>query len=190
MLFLSTTYIPSDNSALDRCISEIAKGSAEALDELYYLTKTAVFGYTLSLLKNFHDAEDVTQDVFVAVYVNAPAYASESKPMAWMLTIARNLCYKKLNAGKRSDYLDSDEAERFFAEHALSVSEIAENRFFIEECLNHLSKTERDVLVLHAVAGMKFREVAAFADIPLSSALSLYHRAVKKIKTKYGSVVL
>ena len=109
MLFLSTTYIPSDNSALDRCISEIAKGSAEALDELYYLTKTAVFGYTLSLLKNFHDAEDVTQDVFVAVYVNAPAYASESKPMAWMLTIARNLCYKKLNAGKRSDYLDSDE---------------------------------------------------------------------------------
>ena len=110
--------------------------------------------------------------------------------MAWMLTIARNLCYKKLNAGKRSDYLDSDEAERFFAEHALSASEIAENRFFIEECLNHLSKTERDVLVLHAVAGMKFREVAAFADIPLSSALSLYHRAVKKIKTKYGSVVL
>lgn len=190
MIFLSIADTPSDASELDRCLSEIAQGSAQALDELYKKTKTAVFAYSLSLLKNFHDAEDVAQDVFVTVYINAPAYSSAGKPMAWILTIARNLCYKKLGAGKRTDYLDGDEAERFFAEHALSASEIAENRFFIEECLNHLSKTERDVLVLHAVAGMKFREVAAFADIPLSSALSLYHRAVKKIKTRYGSVVL
>lgn len=109
--------------------------------------------------------------------------------MAWILTIARNLCYKKLGAGKRTDYLDGDEAERFFAEHAVSAETIAENKFFIEECLNNLSKTERDILVLHAVAGMKFREVAAFTEASLSSVLSVYHRTIKKIKNKYGSIV-
>ena len=190
MIFLSTMEVPSDASALDSCLSEIARGSAQALDELYYKTKTAVFGYSLSLLKNFHDAEDVTQDVFVTIYVNAPAYESAGKPLAWILTIARNLCYKKLNACKRTDYLDSDEAERFFAEHAMSASTIAENKFFIEECLNNLSGKERDILVLHAVAGMKFREVAAFTETSLSSVLSVYHRAIKKIKNIYGSVIL
>ena len=189
MIFLSIADKLSDASELDRCLSEIAQGSAQALDELYKKTKTAVFAYSLSLLKNFHDAEDVAQDVFVTVYINAPAYSSVGKPMAWILTIARNLCYKKLGAGKRTDYLDSDEAERFFAEHAVSAETIAENKFFIEECLNNLSKTERDILVLHAVAGMKFREVAAFTEASLSSVLSVYHRTIKKIKNKYGSIV-
>lgn len=190
MIFLSVTSEPPAKEQLDGYISEIAKGSAQALEELYDKTRTAVFGLSLSLLKNFHDAEDVTQEAFVSIYVNAPAYVSEGKPLAWILTITRNLCYKRYNAGKRLDYLDSEEAERFFTEHAMSAGEIAENRFFIEECLNGLSKEERDVLILHAVAGMKFREVANFQNMPLSSTLSKYHRAVKKIKSKYGSNVL
>lgn len=190
MIFLSAVSLPPENSVLDGCISEMAKGSAQALDALYERTRTAVFGLSLTLLKNFHDAEDVMQDAFVAVYVNAPAYVSEGKPLAWILTITRNLCYKKLGAAKRSEYLDGEEAERFFSEHAMSPGEIAENRFFIEECLNHLSAEERDVLILHAVAGMKFREAARFMEIPLSSALSKYHRAIKKIRSRYGSNVL
>lgn len=72
MIFLSIADTLSDASELDRCLSEIAQGSAQALDELYKKTKTAVFAYSLSLLKNFHDAEDVAQDVFVTVYINAP----------------------------------------------------------------------------------------------------------------------
>ena len=84
MIFLSIADTLSDASELDRCLSEIAQGSAQALDELYKKTKTAVFAYSLSLLKNFHDAEDVAQDVFVTVYINAPAYSSVGKPMAWI----------------------------------------------------------------------------------------------------------
>ena len=55
---------------------------------------------------------------------------------------------------------------------------------------SNLSAEERDVLILHAVAGMKFREAARFMEIPLSSALSKYHRAIKKIRSRYGSNVL
>ena len=190
MLFLSLATEPVDKNELDGYISEIAQGKPEGLDKLYGKTKSAVFGLSLSILKNFHDAEDVLHDCYISVYVNAPAYVSEKKPLAWILTIARNLCYKKLQTRKRTDYLDSEEAERFFTEHALPAGDVAEDRFFIEECVNNLGDEERDVLILHAVAGMKFREISAFLGVPLPTVLSRYNRTVKKLRIKYGSTEL
>lgn len=190
MIFLQTYRTAVNNEDLDECMKRLAQGDANGLDLIYGKTKSAVFGYALSILKNYHDAEDVLQDCYVSVYVNAPAYSSENKPLAWILTIARNLCYKKLKYKDRAEYLDDKKAESIFSERSLFSVNSAEDRFFITECLNSLGKEEREMVLLHAVAGMKFREIAEFCDIPLPTALSKYNRAVKKIQKKYGSTEL
>lgn len=87
--------------ALDEHLAGVALGQKESLSRLYLSTRDAVYGFALSLLKNPHDAEDVLQDAYLAVWNSAPGYRSQGKPMAWLLTIVRNLCMQKLRERQR-----------------------------------------------------------------------------------------
>jgi RNA polymerase sigma-70 factor (ECF subfamily) len=49
--------------------------------------------------------------------------------------------------------------------------------------MKHLSDQERQIVVLHAVSGLKHREIAAALNLPLPTVLSKYNRALKKLKT-------
>ena len=102
MLIFCTTVpaAPPGGSAqaLDRCIASAAQGGREGLAELYRLTHAAVYGFALSIVKNAQDAEDVLQDVYLQVWQSAGSYRSQGKPMAWLLTIARNLSLSRLRA--------------------------------------------------------------------------------------------
>lgn len=89
------------NGELEALIGGIAAGSREDLAELYRRTRAAVYGLALSYLKNGAEAEDVAQDTFVKVWAAAPSYRPQGKPMAWLLTIARNLAMGRLRSAAR-----------------------------------------------------------------------------------------
>ena len=82
-------------SDVDECLYAVAQDDVDALSRLYDLTGGAIYAYALSITKNAYDAEDVTHDVYVKAYENAHSYASQGKPMAWLMTIAKNLCYTR-----------------------------------------------------------------------------------------------
>ena len=58
-----------------------------------------------------------------------------------------------------------------------------DDRLLLEHCMTRLSDEERQIVVLHAVAGFKHREIADIMDIPLPTVLSKYHRALRKLRT-------
>lgn len=74
---------------IERQLAAIAAGDQSALAALYEQTKTAVYGLSLSLLKNPHDAEDVMQETYIRVFQAADSYTPNERPMPWLLTIAR-----------------------------------------------------------------------------------------------------
>ena len=57
-----------------------------------------------------------------------------------------------------------------------------EDRGVLRACLEQLSDQERQIVALHAVAGFKHREIAALLELPLSTVLSKYNRAIKRLK--------
>jgi len=164
---------------LDDCIAKIAEGDREALAVLYEATRVAVYAYAMSILKNSHDAEDVLQDCYLSVASAADSYVSRGKPMAWLLTIAKNRCVQLLREHQRQGDPLRDDWEDVLPQTA-SVSN--EDRLLLSYCMSELSEQERKVVVLHATAGFKHREIAAMLGIPLSTVLSKYHRAMKKLK--------
>ena len=93
------------NAELDGWIAAMASGDTGALEHIYHSTSSAVYAFALSLLKNSHDAEDVLHDCYVSIYGAAGTYRSGSKPMAWILTVARNLCLKRLRDRQRTPSL-------------------------------------------------------------------------------------
>ena len=68
-LLMTTEYAQAEERhELQRLLLRVAGGEREALAELYQRTRSAVYGLALSYLKNAHDAQDLTQDVYVDVY--------------------------------------------------------------------------------------------------------------------------
>lgn len=168
------------NGELEALISGIAAGSREDLAELYRRTRAAVYGLALSYLKNGAEAEDVAQDTFVKVWAAALSYRPQGKPMAWLLTIARNLALGRLRTAARIQDLSEAQWSAFSIE---SDSLTADDRTVLAAALGRLSDEERHIVVLHAVCGLKHREIAQFLGLALPTVLSKYHRSLKKLKT-------
>ena len=162
-------------------LAALAAGETDAMEPLYRIANPAVYAFALSILKSAQDAEDVAQDCFVRIFQAAPDYRPMGKPMAWILTIARNLCLQKLRQAKRSAAVPFEDWETFLG--AAPGDEA--DRLILDQFIRELDETERQLVVLHAVAGLKHREIAALLNLPLATALSRYHRALKKLRAKW-----
>lgn len=172
----------SQNSLLERYIKDIALGNKEALANLYEQTKSAIYGFSLSILRNTHEAEDVLQDVYIKVYENANIYQANGKPLAWMITITKNLALMKIR--KNKNHMDVDELKEILADNK-GINEI-ENQLLVNTVFSYITDEERNILILHSVSGLKHREIAKMLELPLATVLSKYNRAIKKIKRKMG----
>lgn len=179
---------------LDEYLNKIAVGDRGALAAIYQATSECVYGYALSILKDPHDAQDVMQDCYLSIYSSAHLYQSQGKPMAWILTIVRNLCLKNIRGKNRTVSIDEDEQTPDPRESSelndenqntdfQGGSELSiEDRMTLSSCMQLLGDEERQIVVLHAVSGLKHREIASLMGLPLSTVLSKYHRAIKKLK--------
>ncbi len=180
MMLQTTEYgLRVDPGQLERLLLQTAAGDQEAFADLYHAARSSVYALALSMLKHAHDAQDVTQDTFVRVWEKAETYRAQGSPMAWILTIARNLALTKLRQGSRSAELSEAEWD------AIPVDAPAltpEDRHVLQTALSSLSAQERQVVLLHAVSGLKHREIAALLALPLPTVLSKYHRALKKLR--------
>lgn len=173
-----------ENSSLEKaehCILEMAEGNMSAIAELYECTKAAVYGFSLSILKNRHDAEDAMQDTYVKIYLASKSYKPNGNPMPWIFTIARNLSLMKLRERQKSAEMpDESSISDYYEEISTSV----EDRIVLDALMEYLSDDERQIIMLHAMMGFKHREIADLLDISISTVLSKYHRGIKKLRKR------
>lgn len=163
------------NKVLDNYLKEIANGNKDSLALLYEETKDAIYGYSLSILKNKSLAEDVLQDTYIKIYENAYLYKPNGKPLAWIFTIAKNNCLMKIRQNK--NHTDIDDLKNI-----LSSKDNIDNRLFLSYLFKHVSDEERTIVILHALSGFKHHEIAKLMDIPLGTVLSKYKRTISKLK--------
>ena len=185
MLFLFSS-LPSEaadarqlqEQRLHEALLRLAAGEIDAMSSLYENSKTAVFALALSILKNRQDAEDILHDTFVQLYRIADRYARNGRPLAWILTMTRNLCLMQLRRRSRTEVpleeLEFPESGNPFA--------TAEDRMILQAAIRCLEDDERQIVMLHAVAGLKHREIAEQMHISLPAAVSRYHRALQKLQ--------
>ena len=177
-----SNVLTSNKKILENCIKNIALGSKDDLKELYELTSSAVYGFSLSILKNIHEAEDVLQEVYIKIYDNASTYQENGKPMAWILTITKNLSLMKLRNNKHHVNID----EIIETIPSKSNDNTTDIKILLTASFKHISDEERQILILHALSGYKHREISKLLDIPLSTVLSKYNRTIIKIRKFIG----
>lgn len=165
-----------DPHDLEELLRQIALGSQQAFEELYRATDSAIYGYALSLMRNHHEAQDIMMDTYLKIRCAAHLYMLMGKPMAWILTITKNIARTKLRSAGRQIPLDDLE------ETTPSFDRDSEEAVALEQAMKVLGDQERQILILHAVTGLKHREIAEMLGMPLATVLSKYARSLKKLK--------
>ena len=161
-------------------------GDKEGLRQFYEETARSVYSFIFSVLKDPHESEDVMQETFLAVWEHAGDYVPYGKPLAWVFTIARRLCYMRLREKKRQETLEDGEIDDTGVPQP-QLEQTAE-RTALLQALDQLNETERQIVLLYAAAGMKHREIAQVLNMPQATELSKYSRSVKKLqKMLYAS---
>ena len=162
----------------EELLGRVGRGDLTALESLYLQTEKAVYALALSILRNPDDAQDVTQEVYLKVRAAAHLYVPQGKPLAWLFTITRNLCRDlqrvQARTGQAPDGLEDDVRFSYVSDPT--------DRLVLEAALKTLGEDERQVVLLHAVSGLRHREIARDLGLPLSTVLSRYSRALNKLK--------
>ncbi len=166
-----------DNKRADALICAVAKGDMSALERLYNELAPAVFAFARAIVKNESTAQDIMQDTFVRVFNSASSFRPQGYGKAWIMQIARNL---SLNALAVRTYDDVDEAAE--KPSADSTEETAEARMMVAAAMDSLSEAERQVVVLHAVSGLKLERIAQILEEPIGTVKWRHSQAMKKIR--------
>ena len=162
----------------EELIRAVGQGDREAFYRLYQDTARPLYSYILSLTKSTYEAEDIMQEAFLTVWTKAAVYVPQGKPLAWLFTITRNLC-RDLQRNKSRDGQTPEDLEN---DARFSYISDPTDRLVLEAALKALGDEERQIVLLHAVSGLKHREIAADLGLPLSTVLSRYNRSLKKLQ--------
>ncbi|MCI8297841.1 MAG: RNA polymerase sigma factor [Lachnospiraceae bacterium] len=186
MLLLETLALPEPadpGSTLDEgLLLQVAAGDQEAFRKLYEDTDRTIYGFILSIVKNPQDAEEVMQETYMKVWTSAPGYRAQGKPLAWMFTIARNLCYMRFREQKHRSDLGLDDLDGAEMGQLCPQIEDAADKLVLQAALTALGEEDRQIVLLKNSAGMKHREIAEALGMPLATVLSKYNRAIKKLE--------
>jgi len=133
--------------------------------------------YCYMKTKNSSLAEDIVQETFLKFW-QSRSYEDTGKEMAYLYTIARNLCMDRLRQQRRFTDLPLEEQTPCISSAELPVAE----RIVLEATLSTLTDAQRQIVTLHAVGGLKHREIASLLNMPLGTVLSHYRRALKRLR--------
>ncbi len=160
-------------------LARIGQRDREAFNEFYALTEKSLYSYILSIVKDQHTTNDLLQETYLKIMNSAHLYQPMGKPMAWVFTMAKRLCYDYFREQKRKSTIDFDDIENV-AEY--TQEETRDTQELLDIALAILNEQEREIVLLSAITGLKHREIAENLDMKLSTVLSKYHRAIKKMR--------
>lgn len=152
----------------------------------------AAYNLARWLLRNEQDARDSVQEAYLRAF---KAYTSfrGGDGRAWLLTIVRNVCYTHLRRVLREPTPEAfNEAEHAVVEEMAEVAarlrrEVDRER--LDTALAALPVDMREVLVLHELEGLSYKEIAAVIGIPIGTVMSRLARARLRLQRQLRQII-
>ncbi len=165
-------------------IARAKQGDRAAVRYLYLRYADNVYGYARSIVRDEHDAEDVTQHVFARLMVALERYEQRAVPFsAWLLRITHNAA------------IDHMRRRVAVCEDPHAVDERDEDRSYelaqtLRSALEELPEIQRQVVVMRHMGGYSPSEIALALDRSEDAVHGLHHRgrrALRQALTRAGA---
>lgn len=163
-------------------IRAIAQGDEFAMDELYARHGPGLLDYLSSRLGNRQWAEEVLQEVMLAVWQSASGFRGESRVYTWMIIIARN---RAINAFQRDKSLHDKPLEDETGSIPAQSDAVLEHNAQLDElraALTKLSGEQQETLELVFFHGLSNLETAAVLNISSGTVKSRLFRAKAQLR--------
>jgi RNA polymerase sigma-70 factor (ECF subfamily) len=164
----------------------------EAFERLYSSTKRKLFSTVLPIVRRRHVAEEVLQETYVRIWLNAAHYkAALGSPMNWMITIARNLAIDMARKPVREIHSEDSVLLSFPTEDptALEAIEILENqtsafsqRLNVLYALQALNPTQRHLIIAAYIRGKSRKQLSERYGVPVNTIKTWIRRALLEVR--------
>ena len=185
---------PSDPDA--ELMLRVKAGDMIAFEELVNKYKQQVIHVIHRSIRDFSEAEDLAQNVFVQVFKSAHRYEASAKFATWLFTIARNLCLNEVRRRSRHQAESLDASQAVHEDQPVRQYEDVKNAAppdavlrteledKIAQALADLPENQRTAIVLCQQDELSYEEIAEVLGTTLSATKSLIHRGRETLKQR------
>jgi RNA polymerase sigma-70 factor (ECF subfamily) len=168
---------------VQRAVEHAKKGDPEGIHFLYVRYAADVQRFVNSLVKDHHEAEDITQNLFAKLIKAINKYEPREVPFAaWIMRVARNAALDHLRARRA---LPTEEVR--IADNGSAQVGLDRGRD-LRQALAQLPEDQREVLVLRHITGLSPVEIAATLKKSESSVHGLHHRGRRTLQEKLSEL--
>ena len=189
-----TSALVSGSEELGRLLIRMSGRDEAAFERLYAATKRKLFSTVLPIVKRQHLAEEVVQEAYVRIWLNAAHYKPAlGSPMIWMITIARNLAIDMARKPVRE--IPSDDSVLFgFAADSLTALEAMElvedqdnafsQRLNVLYALQALDPTRRRLIIGAYIRGESRQQLSKRYGVPVNTIKTWIRRALLEVRAQ------
>jgi RNA polymerase sigma-70 factor (ECF subfamily) len=171
------------NHELHRLLTQIKTGDINAFRQLYEGLYKAVCSVSYATLHDFYLAEDAAQETFLTIFKKCNQYRDKRNAASWIFTIAHHTSLNMVGKTSREDVGLQETVTALD-----SFEDMVCDRMMLKTLFSNLDQNERQIVVMHLIAGLKHRETAAILNMPLGTVLRKYRESLQKLNLQAGSV--
>lgn len=175
---MKDSYKTYNDKELVQFLSKKGRRKQYAFEELYNRYGKAIHAFCRKFLNDDISADDIAQETFIKFLKKAEEKAEINYVKAYLFTTARNLC---INRVKEKEFSHKSIDDILLTEKS-STEDNYELNQMIETALALIPENYRQVVILNAYHGYKYREIAELLDMPLSTVRNHIIRGKKKLK--------
>lgn len=150
-------------------------------DKLYNAYYMEVYSYVMTLVKNAHLAEEITQEVFFKAMKTKNPYSGKAGELTWLCAIAKNTCTDEFRRQSRFQEWDGELPAEMNMEQMLENESIT---LQIHQILHHMEEPYKEVFQLRIFGELSFRKIGQIFGKTETWARVTYHRARLKIQER------
>jgi RNA polymerase sigma-70 factor, ECF subfamily len=172
-------------------ITRAKNGDKQAFGELALNYRKNICGLAYRIIGNLHEAEDITQNVFIRAYLALPSFTPnhDGAFKSWLLTITSRLCIDYTRRHRqRNTYVEIQPYQELelIATTDKSITDIivdAEDKRLLREALLRLPPNYRMAIALKYIEEFDYREIAQIMKIPIGTVGTWIRRGLERMKT-------
>lgn len=185
-VFGDTAKLASYSTAKDFDLTQsAAKGDMAAFEEVYQRHHRRVYSICLRMLQNAHEAEDLTQDVFIQLYRKIGSFRGDSAFTTWLHRMTVNqvlMHFRKRNVKFEKVTEEGETPDQIVAGTANPLKMPIVDKIALENAIEQLPAGYKNVFVLHDVEGFEHEEVAKILGCSVGTSKSQLHKARLKLR--------
>lgn len=182
-------------------IARCRQGDALAWEALVRAYQGRILGLARHYMRDPEEARDVAQEILIRVYERLDSFQGGEKFVPWMLSLARNCCIDRLRRLKvraPEHPVPVEDDPQIPADIPTAEQELQreERHSLLYAALDKMSATNREIILLKEIQGLKIEEISTLLAVPVGTVKSRSNRArtelarrIRVLDPSYGSAV-